>query len=67
MINPRTSIVQVDIDTQEIGRNYPVTGGIVGDAKAVTGQLLRALSNQYPEGRTNSEWSAEVAALKSHR
>ena len=67
VINPQTSIIQVDIDAQEIGRNYPVTVGIVGDAKAVAGQLLRALSDQYPEGRTNSEWSAEIAALKSRR
>jgi len=30
VINPRTRIVQVDIDLQEIGRNYPVAVGIAG-------------------------------------
>lgn len=34
------SIVQVDIDATEIGRNRPVDVGIVGHADAVLGQLL---------------------------
>ena len=36
-------ILQVDIDQREIGRHYPVAVGIVGDAKAVAGALLRGL------------------------
>src|SRR5207244_477680 len=51
VINPQTHIVQVDIEAQEIGRNYPVAVGIVGDAKAVAQQLLQALRQIHPAGR----------------
>ena len=67
VINPQTRIVQVDIDPQEIGRNYPVAVGIVGDAKAVAQQLLRALRSAYPEGRPNPAWQSEVEALAARR
>ena len=67
VINPETQIVQVDIDAQEIGRNYPVAVGIVGDAKGVAEQLCRALREAYPEGRPNPAWRAEVAALAARR
>jgi acetolactate synthase-1/2/3 large subunit/sulfoacetaldehyde acetyltransferase len=67
VINPQTHIVQVDIDPLEIGRNYPVAVGIIGDAKAVGQQLLRALRGQFPEGRPNQTWRGEVEALASKR
>ena len=67
VINPNTRIIQVDIDPQEIGRNYPVAVGIVGDAGAVARQLSEALGEQFPEGRANPDWTGEVAALKSRR
>ena len=67
VINPQTRIVQVDIDALEIGRNYPVAVGIIGDAKAVAQQLLRALRSQFPEGRPNPAWRGEVEALASRR
>ena len=67
VINPQTRIVQVDIDAQEIGRNYPVAVGIVGDAKAVAEQLCRALREAYPQGRPNPAWRGEIAALAARR
>jgi acetolactate synthase-1/2/3 large subunit/sulfoacetaldehyde acetyltransferase len=67
VINPQTRIVQVDIDPLEIGRNYPVAVGVIGDAKAVAQQLLRALRAGFPEGRPNPTWRGEVEALASHR
>ena len=67
VINPQTRIVQVDIDAQEIGRNYPVAVGIVGDAKAVAEQLTRALRDAYPQGRPNPAWRGEIAALAARR
>jgi acetolactate synthase-1/2/3 large subunit/sulfoacetaldehyde acetyltransferase len=67
VINPQTRIVQVDIDMQEIGRNYPVAVGIVGDAKAVAQQLLQALRQMHPEGRPRPEWRTEIETLAAHR
>lgn len=66
-INPATSIIQVDIDASEVGRNYPVKLGIVGDAKAVATQLLEALASAGGERRPNKAWRTEIAALKEKR
>jgi acetolactate synthase-1/2/3 large subunit/sulfoacetaldehyde acetyltransferase len=67
VINRETRIVQVDIDAQEIGRNYPVAVGITGDARAVAEQLSRALRETFPQGRANPAWRSEVAALAARR
>ena len=67
VINPQTRIVQVDIEAQEIGRNYPVAVGIVGDAKAVAQQLLQSLHQMYPAGRPNPEWRAAIETLAARR
>ena len=65
IINPKTRIVQVDIDVQEVGRNYPLEVGIVGDAKAVAQQLLQALRAGKQNQRAT--WRTEIAALKARR
>ena len=67
VINPQTKIIQVDIDPLEIGRNYPVSVGIVGDAKAVGEQLLEALRKNSPEGTELPEWKAEFQGLAEKR
>jgi thiamine pyrophosphate-dependent acetolactate synthase large subunit-like protein len=67
VINRETRIVQVDIDAQEIGRNYPVAVGITGDARAVAEQLTRALREAHPQGRPNPTWRNEIAALAARR
>ena len=67
VINPETQILQVDIDAQEIGRNYPVSVGIVGDAKAVAQQLLRLLRLQFPEGRENPQGRSRIEELAARR
>ena len=54
-INPATQIIQVDIDASEVGRNYPVKVGIVGDAKAVATQLLEVLGSSGAKGG-NKAW-----------
>ena len=63
VINRETRIIQVDIDAQEIGRNYPVAVGITGDARAVGEQLIRALG----EARPKPAWRNEIAALAARR
>ena len=37
---PPTKLIQIDIDPHEIGKNYPVSVGVVGDAKACLQQFL---------------------------
>jgi acetolactate synthase I/II/III large subunit len=62
---PKSKLIQVDIDGFEIGKNYPVEVGIVGDAKAILAALLGELktfgkANDYH----NSDYFKELAGLK---
>src|SRR6185503_5987272 len=50
---PKTKLVHVDIDPQELGRNYPPDVGIVADCKTFCAQLLAAVDG-----------AAEVAAAR---
>ena len=40
---PPSKLIQIDIDPREIGKNYPVEIGLVGDARAAIVDLLAAL------------------------
>jgi len=40
---PPAKLIHIDLDPYEIGKNYPVELGIVGDAKATLGDLLGSL------------------------
>ncbi len=40
---PPTKLIHIDIDPHEIGKNYPVSIGIVGDIKACLQQILEEL------------------------
>jgi acetolactate synthase-1/2/3 large subunit len=67
---PKTKLIHVDLDPQELGRNYPPTLGIIADAKVFTAQLLGALGLREQRGaaRLNhqySEWRAEVSAWQA--
>jgi len=58
---PATRLIHVDIDPQELGRNYPTTLGIVADAKTFLQQLLAALPD-HPEitAKRYAAWGEEV-------
>ncbi|HEY6511619.1 MAG TPA: thiamine pyrophosphate-binding protein [Burkholderiaceae bacterium] len=43
---PKSQLLHVDIDPQELGRNYPPTLGVIADAKTFVQQLLRALPSR---------------------
>jgi acetolactate synthase-1/2/3 large subunit len=63
---PKTKLVHVDIDPQELGRNYPPTLGIIADAKVFAGQLLAAASSRRGlDASRYAEWRAEVAGWQA--
>ncbi|ART68233.1 acetolactate synthase [Mycobacterium dioxanotrophicus] len=63
---PDTKLVQIDIDGFEIGRNYPVEVGVVGDAKSTLTALLQALAAIKPAlDYRSTEYFAELQDLKA--
>jgi acetolactate synthase-1/2/3 large subunit len=60
---PRTKIVQVDLDVDEIGRTYPVEVGILADAQTAISDLVTATEPVALAPRWRS-WVAEVARLR---
>lgn len=64
VFNPETTkFIQVDIDPREIGKNYAIEVGIVGDAKAVTAQLAAAVS--APSLETAKYREANIELLRA--
>ncbi len=60
-LRPDVRIVQLDIESEEIGANVAAEVGLVGDAKAVMGQLNACLAQapwQYP---AESTWRTSLA------
>jgi acetolactate synthase-1/2/3 large subunit len=45
---PHQTIVQIDVDAEEIGRNHPVAVGLVGDARLTLERLLERLRTDAP-------------------
>ncbi len=60
---PPTNLIQIDIDPHEIGKNYPVTIGIVGDAKACLNQILEELGD-YSIDYKNTDYFKEIQEEK---
>ena len=67
VINEDTKIIQIDIDPTEIGRNYPVSVGIVGDAQRVAEQLVEEVLKMSAEGKTNNIWKSEFQSIAKKR
>ena len=49
-IGTTTQLVQIDIDGFEVGKNYPVEIGIVGDAKTTLEDLLAEIQQACDTG-----------------
>jgi acetolactate synthase-1/2/3 large subunit len=62
---PPTRLIHVDIDPQEIGRNYQPELGIIADAAEFAAGLLACLAEQPPpESRSREGWLRETRAWK---
>lgn len=58
--NPNVKIIQLDISAETIGTNRPTEVPLVGDGKAIVGQLNKAMENRqwfYPE---DAPWRAAL-------
>jgi len=61
---PPTKLVHVDIDPEEIGKNYPVEVGIQGDAKVVTDQIHGAVVDRLdPVPAEGNDYYDEIQRL----
>ena len=64
---PPTELIQVDIDPEEIGRNYPVSIGLIADIKTFMQQALSISQDKEFErlkGQT-APWLKEIEEWKS--
>jgi 2-hydroxyacyl-CoA lyase 1 len=58
--DPKLRVVQVDITAEEIGTNVPTEVALVGDARAIVGQLNEALAAE-PFRFGGSDWLAALS------
>lgn len=63
---PKTKLIHVDIDPQELGRNYPPTLGVIADAKVFMRQLLTRLHDRREiDASRYAVWRREVAGWQA--
>ena len=65
-IVPGTRIIQIDIDSRDLGRTYPVAVAIQADAGHALAALREALGRAGMP-RTTDEWRAEARDLRATR
>ena len=55
-INPNAVLIHVDIDSKNIGKNYPPKIGIVGDAGKVLERMVEEAEKMKTENQRRKEW-----------
>lgn len=62
---PPSKLIHIDIEPQEIGRNFPTEIGVVADARQALKVLLRVAKRIYPNGRKNPDMAAAIAKTRA--
>jgi acetolactate synthase-1/2/3 large subunit len=58
---PGSKLIHIDIDPDELGRNYPCEIAVVADLKNALTVLNKAAKRLYPEGRKNDALRKQIA------
>jgi acetolactate synthase-1/2/3 large subunit len=58
-----TPAIQIDIDPEALGRNYPLQAGVLGDARTVLTKMLGQI-DKTSAGR-RAKWIEEIKALRA--
>jgi len=58
-----TPAIQIDIDPEALGRNYPLQASVLGDAKVVLARMLAQADRTSAKRR--EAWVREIAGLRS--
>jgi acetolactate synthase I/II/III large subunit len=61
---PPTRLIQIDIEAKEIGKNYPVEVGIVGDARNTLAKLIQVLKR---DRKNRERKSGRISSLKREK
>ncbi len=64
---PPTKLIHVDIDPDEIARNYPVALGLMADVRTFLRQVLAELDVRQARGEMHVERGAWLDAIASYR
>ncbi len=60
-----SKLIHIDIEPQEIGRNYPVEIGAVADLKAALKVLTRVAKEMLPNGLSRDQLRKDIAAFRT--
>ena len=58
------SIIHIDVDPWQPGNNYPLSVGVVGDARLALRDLLEAVDTADPKIAARGSWLDEIAGMK---
>ena len=61
---PSSRLIQIDIDPDEIGRNYPVEIGVIADVSSAVPALAAAARAVRPEGRQRPALREQIAQVR---